>query len=366
MKKTLFIIFFLCTSTTLFAKHVAGGELFYEWLSTNGSSNQYRVTLRLFRDCASTGPSLLSENVIVGIYDNGSLYRQLPLPLSGGVSELKLNTATFPCLVGTVEVCYQVAIYTALVDLPINVIGYTLSRSGCCRIDNISNLSQPLNTGSTYVTKIPGTSTLPIGHNSSPKFALKDTVLVCSNKNFQLDFSAEDADKDVLTYSFCEAYTAPNSGGGTSSPPTSTLNLQSLPYGPPFSGSSPLGSGVTINQTTGMISGIAPGVVGQYVVNVCITEWRDGKAFTEHRKDFIIKVQDCDFADAQLPDKIIQCDNFTVNFQNQSNSSVITSYLWNFGDGNTSTQPSPTHTYADTGRYKASLVHYWSQWMYWP
>jgi gliding motility-associated-like protein len=355
MKKLLFIIFFLCTTTTLFAKHVAGGELYYEWLSTNGNSNQYRITLRLFRDCASTGPSLLSENVIVGIYDNGSLYRQLPLPLQGSVSELKLNTAAFPCLVGSVDVCYQVAVYTATVDLPINVIGYTLARSGCCRIDNISNLSQPLNTGSTYVTKIPGTSTLPTGHNSSPKFALKDTVLVCSNKNFQLDFSAEDPDHDVLTYSFCEAYTAPNSGGGTSSPPSSTLNLQSLPYGPPFSGSSPLGSGVTINQTTGMISGIAPGVVGQYVVNVCITEWRNGIGFTEHRKDFIIKVQDCDFADAQLPDKVIQCDNFTVNFQNQSSSSVITSYLWNFGDGNTSTQPSPIHTYTDTGRYKATL-----------
>jgi len=355
MKKMLFIIFFLCTATTLFAKHVAGGELFYEWLSTNGSSNQYRITLRLFRDCASNGPQLQGENVIVGFYENGSLFRQLALPLIGSVETLTLNTAAFPCLVGSVNVCYQVAIFSSIINLPINAAGYTLSRSGCCRIDNISNLSQPLNTGSTYVTKIPGTNTLPNGHNSSPQFALKDTVLVCSDRNFVLDFSAVDPDNDTLTYSFCEAYTAPNNGGGTGSPPTPTLNLTPLPYASPYSGTSPLGPSVHINTTTGFIHGIAPATVGQFVVNVCITEWRNGIAMTEHRKDFILKVQDCDIASADLPDKIIQCDDFTVNFQNQSNSSSIIAYQWNFGDGNTSTQPAPSHTYADTGRYKASL-----------
>lgn len=35
---------------------------------------------------------------------------------------------------------------------------------------------------------------------------------------------------------------------------------------------------------------------------------------------------------------------------------AITSYLWSFGDGNTSTLPSPTHTYATAGHYNVVLT----------
>jgi gliding motility-associated-like protein len=359
MKKWFFIIAFLCTAWPALARHVAGGELFYEYLGSGGSNiSRYKVTLRLFRECSSPGPQLQNENVIVGVYENNNLVQQLPLPLIGSVETISLNTGSIPCLVGNPDVCYQVAIYSAETTLPINTVGYTLSRTGCCRVDNIANLAQATSVGSNYVTKIPGTATLPVGFNSSPQFALKDTALVCSNKGFMLDFSAQDPDGDVLTYSFCDAYTGPGGGGGgggTSGPPAQTLTLTPLPYGAPYNGSSPLGGSVNINPTSGIINGIAPGVVGRYVVNVCITEWRNGVPFTEHRKDFILKVQDCDVASADLPDKIIQCDDFTVNFQNQSNSSSIISYLWNLGDGTISNQPNVLHTYADTGRYKASL-----------
>ncbi len=44
----------------------------------------------------------------------------------------------------------------------------------------------------------------------------------------------------------------------------------------------------------------------------------------------------------------------TVDFTNLS--SGATSYLWDFGDGNTSTSTNPTHTYAATGTYTACLI----------
>ena len=337
------------------ARHVAGGELFYEYLGPGapGTSN-YKITLRLFRDCSSSGPLLENENVTAGIYANNILVISLPLPLFGAVNTISLNTSAFPCLVGSVNVCYQMAIYSSTVNLPDNSIGYTLSRIGCCRVDKVSNLSQISNVGSNYVTKIPGTASLSSGHNSSPQFLVKDTALVCANKSFTLDFGAEDPDKDILTYSFCDAFT---SGSGTNNlPPPINLNLVSLPYGFSYSGTSPLGSRVQINPTTGIISGIAP-PEGQYVVNVCITEWRNGKAFSEHRKDFILKVQNCDFIEAVLPDKIIQCKDSVVHFENQSTSAAIISYLWEFGDktGSTSSNPTVDFHYADTGRYFVRL-----------
>ncbi len=354
MKKFFFILILTSCFLPSSARHVAGGELFYEYLGTNGSSNEYRITLRLFRDCESNGPFLQNELVSVGIYDGINLYGTLPLPLVQNVYTIQMNTAVNPCLIGTVNVCYEVGVYSAITSLPINANGYTLARYGCCRINNITNLGGAgNNVGSTYATFIPGNNAVGIGnHNSSPQFNVKDTALVCAQKNFILDFGATDADADSLTYTFCEGYTAPN--GSNNQPPTSTLNLNPLPYSSPFGGSIPLGSDVVINPVTGIISGKAP-QQGQYVVCVCITEWRNGVAISLHRKDFILKVQDCDIVDAELPEKITNCKNFTVQLENESPSSAITSYAWNFGDGATSTQPTPLHTYADTGTYKATL-----------
>lgn len=47
-----------------------------------------------------------------------------------------------------------------------------------------------------------------------------------------------------------------------------------------------------------------------------------------------------------------------VDFSNTSTipSAAPLSYLWNFGDGNTSTDASPTHTYASPGNYLVSLI----------
>jgi gliding motility-associated-like protein len=359
VKKLFFLYVCLICLLPASARHVAGGELFYEYLgfgNTPGTSN-YKITLRLFRDCQSSGPLLESETVIVGIYsnDNGALMNALTLPRISAVTSIALNTADFPCLVGNVSVCYEIGIFSATIQLNDNINGYTLSRIGCCRVDRISNLSQPSSVGSNYVTRIPGTATLPDGHNNSPQFIVKDTALVCANKPFQLDFSAGDFDRDSLSYSFCAAFTS--TGGTNSTTPPQILSLTPLPYAPPFSGSSPLGARVSIDPRNGIISGIAP-PEGQYVVNVCITEWRKGKAFTEHRKDFILKVQNCDFIEADLPEKIVNCSDFTVKLENQSTSSAITSYTWSLGDpaGTVSSAATVNFTYPDTGTYRAKLT----------
>jgi hypothetical protein len=47
-------------------------------------------------------------------------------------------------------------------------------------------------------------------------------------------------------------------------------------------------------------------------------------------------------------------NNQAVSFTNNSMNAV--SYLWDFGDGNTSTEEEPSHTYANPGVYYASLI----------
>jgi gliding motility-associated-like protein len=145
--------------------------------------------------------------------------------------------------------------------------------------------------------------------------------------------------------------------GGNNIQPPNSINMTPVSYLSPYSGSQPLGATVDINANTGIISGIAPGE-GQYVVSVCITEWRNGQPIAEHRKDFILKIQFCDFIEADLPDRIVQCKDLIVHFENGSASSAITSYLWQFGDNtsNTSSIPMLDYPYADTGRYMARLT----------
>jgi len=56
------------------------------------------------------------------------------------------------------------------------------------------------------------------------------------------------------------------------------------------------------------------------------------------------------------PDNTSGCVGLTVNFNNTSTNAV--SYLWDFGDGNTSTLTSPSHTYNTAGVFTTSLIAY--------
>jgi gliding motility-associated-like protein len=360
--KKLLVIFFICLTTSSFARHITGGEIFYEYLGpgiTAGTS-QYKITLRLFRDCFSGGAAL-DPIANIGIFDKAS-----GAAVPGSAFAVNLDhiqqiqkSGNIPCIINPPQVCYQVGFYYLTVTLPNNQMGYWISFQRCCRVDNITNLGVAVGVGATYVGSIAGTNTLGAGnHNSSPVFYLRDTALVCQNRNFTLDFSASDPDGDVLTYGFCEAY----SGGSESSPVVINPAPPSygvVPYGNGYSASSPMGSGVTINPTTGIISGIAPGA-GSYVITVCVNEWRNGSVINTHRKDFILKVADCDFVAAQLPLSAVFCDDFNVSFANQTPTSLIYSWHWDFGINSTLNDTSnieaPSFTYPDTGIYNVKLV----------
>lgn len=125
------MLLLLLFSNLSYARHIAGGELYYNYVSpdaTRANNSIYVITLRLFRECNSGGPTLEAEQATVGIYEGDILFTSLPLPRTTDVSTISLNTAAFPCLVGNVGACYQVAQYSATISLPNSAIGYTLSR----------------------------------------------------------------------------------------------------------------------------------------------------------------------------------------------------------------------------------------------
>ncbi|MDB5190871.1 MAG: type sorting protein [Segetibacter sp.] len=356
MKRIVAAIFLLFFFYPAFSSHITGGELIYQYIGPGNNPNtaKYRIILRLFRDCFTNGPLLEGEQVRVGIYSNNILTSTLPLGFTGSLNSISLTTNTIACLTGTPRVCYQIATYTNTVDLPIITGFYTLATSSCCRIGGIGNITASQGVGATYTTQIPGTTAIGNGYNSSPEFLLKDTALVCANRSFKLPFGAIDANSDSLSYSFCPAYGS--LGNGNQLP--GSLNFNTVNYFPPYGGLHPLGPNVTINANTGIISGRAPNT-GKYVVAVCVNEYRKGTLINQHRKDFILSVQACDYVSAELETPRIVCEDFSVGFENISYSNLQMQYYWDFGDpstsGDTSMNPTPLYTYTDTGLYTVKL-----------
>ncbi|HQS23006.1 MAG: hypothetical protein B7Y11_02995 [Sphingobacteriia bacterium 24-36-13] len=361
MFRKLFLII-LCSVllTQLNAAHLKGGWIQYEYIGDGAiaNSSRYRITVRQYLDCNST-QNQRDAVVHIGIFNGASnaLIETRSVPLSGTDNPDK--TTYDPCLSSRPKVCYIIDRYTVEVDLLNNTEGYTLSVQRCCRIANIANVGAISATiGVSYTNTIPGIiNGISFAKNSSPVYAQRDTAIVCFNSPFTFDFSATDADGDSLSYALCTGLT----GGGQGVPqpnPPSNPPYAGVPYQPPYTGVTPMSSAVTINPITGLISGVAPGIPGEYIVAVCASEFRNGIKIGETRKEIHIQVADCSLSAADLKPTYITCNGFTLSFQNESTGSV-SNYLWDFGVTNSttdiSTNPTPTYTYADTGTYQLKL-----------
>jgi gliding motility-associated-like protein len=362
MKKFTLFFFFLLAACSAFANHITGGEMYYELIGRNGNTYSYRITLKLYRDCASNGAQL-DPSAPIAIFDaNNNMVVSNNVPRQQIVT-LQLTTPS-PCIDNPPPVCYQVGYYEFTADLAAAPGGYTVVYQRCCRISGINNINgNSASIGSTYSAQIPGTTFLATApENNSARFVGADTVIVCANNNFCYDFGAVDPDAatlgDSLVYFFCPALQGGSTAQPAPNPPQGPANHVPIPYSTfdGFSGEAPMGSAVTLNPRTGLMCGVAP-AAGIYVVTVCVTEFRQGVPIATQRKDLQIKVGDCNIADANLRPEYITCDGFNFTFRNESPPSpLINSYFWDFGDGGTSTEASPTHEYLDTGTYRIKLV----------
>jgi len=347
-------------STAAEARHIAGGELSYEYLGPGTGTNlRYRITMRLYRDCfAPPGSALLDTYAAITIFNAGSsaaiTTKLVPLDRTEVIS----LTTPGPCIDNAPQICYEVGFYIDSVELPPSAAGYDISYQRCCRIGGITNIVNSINTGATYTAKIPGNQNVTSApRNSSPKFNTKDTVLICENNYFEYNFSATDIDGDKLEYVFDEAYDYPNMNNAqpnaAAAPP-----YNSLEYNFPFNAFEPMGGRVSINSQTGIVSGVAPGA-GIYCVTVAVIERRNGFIINRHRKDLHIKVAPCSIAGADLQPEYITCDGFVLTFQNRNISPLIKTYFWDFGlpgNADTSVMDRPTVTFPDTGVFRVMLI----------
>ncbi|MBL7891971.1 MAG: hypothetical protein JNL63_05035, partial [Bacteroidia bacterium] len=326
-----FFVSFIFLSTDICASHIAGGELYYQCLG----NNQYKITLKVYRDCSGIP---LRNAVAIDIYNSsGTKVQTLNLPL--GDTTFLPGNAPNACTTPPSGICIQAGEYTGTVTLPPIPGGYQLANTDCCR--NAGIINGPANDGS-YTTFIPDVTKASC--NSSAQFKKWPPIYICAGLPFNFDHSATDKDGDGLTYSLCTPLEGAN------------FPYTPYPFTSPYTAANPMGGGLTINPTTGQLSG-TPSTIGKFVVGVCVTETRNGVVINSSTRDFQFNVVPCNIVSlASAIGALTNCNTHEVTFFNTSVGGV--SYLWRFGDGTTSTQFAPVHTYPSTGTYTVKLIAY--------
>lgn len=381
--KTTLIALGLLMLTPLQGRHIIGGSITYECLG----NDQYRFTLKVYRDCNCQNCAYFDQQAAVGIYKcgpdtdecssmtQGSTYATIYANL-GPVSLVEMPD--YPCLIPP-NVCVQEATYTFTATLPAGDESYHVSYQRCCRNETINNIIAPDETGATYTIEV--TPEAQASCNNSPTFNSFPPIVICAGQPLQYDHSATDPEGDLLLYKFCP----PLDGGGNlldNANYTTCAGAAPNPACPPpyddvffnapaFTPLEPMAGDpvITINPLTGMITG-TPELIGQYVVGVCVEEYRNGELISTVFRDFQFNVASCDplvVADIQ-EDEIISdqeflinsCGNTTIDFVNQSfQQQYIDEYEWEFdinGSSVTSSQWSPTINFPGIGEYDGTLI----------
>src|SRR5687768_3681284 len=358
MKKLVALVIFLSCFTATWATHIIGGELYYDCLG----GNTYRITLKVYRDCY-LGQAPYDDPAKITVWSGVGAYMQVievPFPGSTNVPFISSN----PCFQAPANVCVEQAIYTTVVTLPGSPSGYIFAYQRCCRNNTIVNLVDPGNTGATYIEQVPASDLC----NSSPRFTNFPPIALCINEPLYFDHSATDPDGDSLVYQLCSSYDGASPSDPqpyvTSPPPFSPITFMGG-----YSSSYPIASAppAAIDPVTGLLT-VNPNQLGQYVVGVCVSEYRNGVLIGTHTRDFQFNVTNC-LSNVQsvveLPTSFVQvgnvyesCDGLSVPFENESVNGTY--YHWDFGVpviiSDTSNAFEPSYTYPNTGTYTIMLV----------
>jgi len=363
------------------ARHIVGGGITYECLG----NNRYRFTMKVYRDCNCTQCAELDEVANIGIYrcaggncgnqNQFTAYGWLEIPLG---SQRNISPPDYECLVEP-DICVEEGTYNFEVTLPPSDLSYHISYQRCCRNITINNLISPETQGATYTVELKPEAAQVC--NSAPVFNNFPPTVICADEPLHFDHSATDPDGDQLVYEFC----APFQGGG----PNTTMEVVNScagaaptpacppPYDPvlflppAYTPSAPMGGDplVKIDPNTGIITG-TPALQGQFVVGVCVSEYRNGVLLSKTYRDFQFNVENCDpEVKAQLQRDILidqqtygvnSCGSVDVQFINQSyREQFIDEYIWSFnieGQDVTSRVWDPVITFPGIGQYEGTLM----------
>ncbi len=341
------------------ATHIVGGDITYVCL---GNDN-YKVTVTIRRDCELGDPEAeFDDPAAIGIYSgNGALLQQFGqlgmLLIPFNASDTLNNVLSADCGFLGSPVCVHETIYKGIIQLPYRPDGYILTYQRCCRNSSLNNIEDPLDTGGTYYIHLTGDAINSC--NSSPKFNEWGDINICANQDLVFDHSATDADGDMLVYRLC----TPSLGASADKPlpqPPSPPPFDEVTWSVGYGIDNMMGGGdpLLIDPVTGVLSA-NPNIVGQYLIGVCVDEYRDGVLLSTVRRDFEYNVRVCVAApDVSFLTDDATCDGLDVALENTSTE--VDEYFWYYITESLDTvlfsqEENPQLTLPEEGEYQILL-----------
>lgn len=360
VKSILVLAFCITGLTDVRSSHIVGGEMTYRCLG----GQSYEITLTLRRDCFNGSPEAeFDDPAHIGIFDSeGAQIRNLGqfgiLLLDFRKDDTLNEILKTECEVVGGDVCVHTTTYKGKLELPFRKGGYILAYQRCCRNRTITNITEPELIGATYSIVISEDALRYC--NKAPKFGHFPPIYICGDRPISFDNSVMDEEGDSLVYSLC----VPFAGADTSnSKPTrpSRPPFPMVTYKAPFSLNDLLGGNPTlkIDRQTGLLTG-QPNALGQYLIGICIDEYRNGKLLSRIRRDFEYNVRFCTtnpISNFDADHTVLCKGDSTVQFFNRSINSR--DYTWIFDYPRmqyTSKDTNPVFTFPKPGKYKVALV----------
>jgi gliding motility-associated-like protein len=339
-------------SASLHATHIVGGEITYKCLG----HDSFEITLTVYRDCY-TGVPWFDDPSAIGVFDSTwNLQQAIYVDFDPATNDTLPIILSNPCLVAPPDVCVHRAVYKAKVWLPNIPGGYTLVYQRCCRNQLIQNIIDPLNTGASFTVQISDKALAEC--NNGAVFKQWPPVAICVHEPINFDHGATDADGDSLVYRLCTPLNGADPSIPMPQPPNPGPYVPIVWNEPPYNLSNVLGGDpLTINPKTGFLTGV-PNTLGNFVVGICVDEYRGGQVISTTRRDFQYNVADCGKPFSAFFTPVQLCDKLGYQFQNSSqNSSNFKWYFdWNGNKAKVSTLQNPYYTFPDTGWYKIALI----------
>lgn len=277
MKKSLYLLAktfvfvvasFACGKVS--ASHIMGSDITYTCLG----NNQYQISVTVYRDCS--GISMSNSIIVDAISTCGTQNVTLTQnPALSGVNVSQLCPGALSTCNGGSLPGVQAYVYQGTVTLQPNCGVYSFTYEECCRnpSNNIVNAtSQGFGVTSTLNSNAATC-------NSAPQFTSLPVPYFCVNQQVNYSHGAIDVDGDSLVYSLVNPL---NDVGGT------------VPFVGGFTATNPLptAGGFGFDSQTGQMT-FTPTTQGVYVVDVLVSEYRNGVLIGTTMRDIQIVIINC-------------------------------------------------------------------------
>lgn len=303
MNRLLPFLLCLCLSTRLFASHLNGGEVRYEFNGTN-----YTLYFLMYADCVGIAPPSVASLNLKSASTSANFNVTLPLVSSTVSSTCPAvpNTCTNP---SALLPGFRSAVYSTTTNIPPAndwVISYTAGARN--QTNNIASM------GNLYVeTTLDNSTTI----NSNPVVSGQPYFYMIVNSTMTIPLQAADYEGDSIAYEMVQPEGAPG---------------LTLPYATSCSLAAPFGTGgiCSLNNTTKTLT-VKSAATGRFTLAMKVKEYRNGGLIASYIRDFTMMVLNgsgaitfpmstSTFTATTCPS---QTNNVTVNFTDAGGDSVF-------------------------------------------